>query len=74
MTKKQVIFGDVGRLRMLDGMKKLHDAVAGTLGPKGRNVVFSKSYGPPQVANDGTLTVETARTDPTVAQTCHTYA
>lgn len=53
MTKKQVIFGDVGRLRMLDGMKKLHDAVAGTLGPKGRNVVFSKSYGPPQVANDG---------------------
>jgi chaperonin GroEL len=53
MTKKQVIFGDAGRLKMLDGMKKLHEAVSGTLGPKGRNVIFPKSYGAPQVTNDG---------------------
>ncbi len=53
MAKKQVIFGDAGRLKMLEGMKKLHEAVAGTLGPKGRNVIFPKSYGPPQVTNDG---------------------
>lgn len=53
MAKKQVLFGDAGRLKMLEGVKKLHDAVAATLGPKGRNVVFPKSYGAPQVTNDG---------------------
>lgn len=52
MGKKQVMFGDAGRLKMLDGMKKLHEAVAGTLWPQGRNVIFSKSYGAPQVTND----------------------
>ena len=53
MAKKQVLFGDAGRLKMLEGIKKLHEAVSCTLGPKGRNVVFPKSYGPPQVTNDG---------------------
>lgn len=53
MTKKQVLFGDAGRLKMLEGVKKLHEAVSATLGPKGRNVVFPKSYGAPQVTNDG---------------------
>lgn len=53
MAKKQVLFGDAGRLKMLEGVKKLHEAVSATLGPKGRNVVFPKSYGAPQVTNDG---------------------
>lgn len=53
MAKKQVLFGDAGRQKMLDGVKKLHDAVSATLGPKGRNVIFPKSYGAPQVTNDG---------------------
>ena len=53
MSKKQVSFGDDGRHKMLAGMKKLHDAVASTLGPKGRNAIFPKSYGAPQVTNDG---------------------
>lgn len=53
MSKKQVLFGDTGRLKMIAGMEKLHEAVASTLGPKGRNVIFPKSYGAPQVTNDG---------------------
>ena len=53
MSKKQISFGDEGRLKMLAGMEKLHDAVASTLGPKGRNAIFSRSYGAPQVTNDG---------------------
>jgi chaperonin GroEL len=53
MAKKQVLFGDAGRQKMLEGVKKLHDAVSATLGPKGRNVVFPKGYGAPQVTNDG---------------------
>lgn len=53
MAKKQVIFGDAGRLKMLEGVKKLFEAVSATLGPRGRNAIFPKSYGAPQVTNDG---------------------
>ena len=40
-----------------DGLKRGVDALANavkvTLGPKGRNVIISKSFGPPQVTKDG---------------------
>jgi len=38
---------------MLVGANKLADAVATTMGPKGRNVVIEQAYGPPKVTKDG---------------------
>jgi chaperonin GroEL len=35
------------------GMEIMVEAVSVTLGPKGRNVVLEKSYGSPQIVNDG---------------------
>lgn len=50
---KQIHFGDEARLKMFSGMEKVAKTVTATMGPKGRNVIFSKSYGAPQVTNDG---------------------
>jgi chaperonin GroEL len=41
MTAKQVVFGDAGRNKLVEGVNVLADAVKVTLGPKGRNVVIS---------------------------------
>ena len=50
---------------MFQWMEKLHEAVASTLGPKGRNAIFPKSYGAPQVTNDGvTIAKEIELEDP----------
>jgi len=38
---------------MLEGCNKLADAVAVTMGPKGRNVVIEQSFGAPKVTKDG---------------------
>lgn len=38
---------------MLEGCNRLADAVAVTMGPKGRNVVIEQSFGPPKVTKDG---------------------
>ena len=38
---------------MLKGVDTLANAVKVTLGPKGRNVVISKSYGSPIITKDG---------------------
>ena len=53
MTAKQVVFGDNGRNKLVEGVNVLADAVKVTLGPKGRNVVIEKSYGSPHVTKDG---------------------
>lgn len=50
---KQVFYDDDARRRVLAGAQILYDAVKTTLGPKGRNVVISKSYGAPTVTHDG---------------------
>mmetsp|Transcript_30882 Transcript_30882/g.49957 ORF Transcript_30882/g.49957 Transcript_30882/m.49957 type:complete len:588 (-) Transcript_30882:242-2005(-) len=50
---KDVRFGVEARAAMLAGVEKLSDAVAVTLGPKGRNVVLDQSYGPPKITKDG---------------------
>ncbi len=50
---KQVFYDDEARGRVLEGAKQLYDAVKVTMGPKGRNVVISKSYGGPTVTHDG---------------------
>src|SRR5699024_11268747 len=41
------------RQAMVDGVNKLADTVKVTLGPKGRNVLLDRSYGAPQITNDG---------------------
>ena len=50
---KKVFYDEDARRRVLGGAKILHDAVKTTMGPKGRNVVISKSYGAPTVTHDG---------------------
>ena len=53
MSAKQVLFGNEARVKMLDGVNILANAVKVTLGPKGRNVVLDKSYGAPLITKDG---------------------
>jgi chaperonin GroEL len=50
---KKVFYDDDARKRVLAGAQILYDAVKTTMGPKGRNVVISKSYGAPTVTHDG---------------------
>jgi len=53
MAAKEVRFNGDARDRMLRGINTLADAVKVTLGPKGRNVVFDRSYGAPRITKDG---------------------
>jgi chaperonin GroEL len=50
---KKVFYDDDARRRVLGGAQTLYDAVKTTMGPKGRNVIISKSYGNPTVTHDG---------------------
>lgn len=50
---KQIKYGAEARKKLLDGVNKLADAVATTLGPKGRNVALDKKWGAPNVVHDG---------------------
>lgn len=50
---KKVFYDDDARKRVLGGAEILYNAVKTTMGPKGRNVVISKSYGSPTVTHDG---------------------
>jgi chaperonin GroEL len=50
---KQLLFEDHARQRMVQGIDKLTDAVAITMGPTGRNVIINKSFGGPTVTKDG---------------------
>lgn len=53
MAAKDVKFGNDARIKMLEGVNILADAVKVTLGPKGRNVVIDKSFGSPIITKDG---------------------
>ncbi|MBD1557408.1 chaperonin GroEL [Vibrio sp. S9_S30] len=53
MAAKDVKFGNDARIKMLEGVNVLADAVKVTLGPKGRNVVLDKSFGSPTITKDG---------------------
>jgi chaperonin GroEL len=53
MSAKDVRFSTDARERMIEGVNILANAVKATLGPKGRNVVLSKSFGAPRVTKDG---------------------
>ncbi|TQR09656.1 chaperonin GroEL [Psychrobacillus soli] len=50
---KEIIFCEEARRLMLCGVDKLANTVKVTLGPKGRNVILQRDYGPPLITNDG---------------------
>ncbi len=50
---KQVLFDEQLRAKLLKGVDTVANAVKVTIGPKGRNVALSKSWGGPTITNDG---------------------
>ncbi len=62
---KILLFDEKAREKLLKGINALSDAVAATLGPKGRNVAIDKKWGAPQVVHDGvTVAKEIELEDP----------
>ena len=53
MPAKKLAYAEEARKALRIGIDILADSVKVTLGPKGRNVVLDKSFGPPQVCSDG---------------------
>lgn len=60
---KKIFYDDDARARVLAGARELYDAVKVTMGPKGRNVVISKSYGGPTVTHDGVTVAKAIEID-----------
>ncbi|XP_952758.1 chaperonin (HSP60), putative [Theileria annulata] len=52
-VSKELRHGTECRQGLLAGCNQLVDAVSVTLGPKGRNVIISSSFGPPKITKDG---------------------
>ena len=50
---KELHYGEDARRALQAGVDKLANTVKITLGPKGRNVLLSKSFGSPLITNDG---------------------
>ena len=50
---KNITYGEQARQHTMAGINQLTDAVKVTLGPKGRNVVIDRSFGPPTITKDG---------------------
>ncbi|MCL6481146.1 MAG: chaperonin GroEL [Firmicutes bacterium] len=62
---KQIVTGEHSRQAILRGVNTLADAVKITLGPKGRNAVIEKKFGPPVITKDGvTVAKEIELKDP----------
>src|SRR3954464_5459973 len=65
MPAKQLEYSEEARASLKKGIDTLADAVKITLGPKGRNVVLDKKFGPPTITNDGvTIAKEIELEDP----------
>jgi len=50
---KKILFGQDARSKILTGVNILANTVKVTLGPKGRNVAFERSFGAPLITKDG---------------------
>ena len=62
---KQIEFNSDARAKLKAGVDALANAVASTLGPKGRNVVIGKKFGAPHITKDGvTVAKEIELKDP----------
>ena len=65
MASKELKFGDDARARLKAGIDILANTLKSTLGPRGRNVIVDKKFGPPQVNSDGvTIAKEIDLPDP----------
>ena len=65
MAGKQLIHSDEARKQLKTGIDILTNTVKVTLGPRGRNVILDKKFGPPQVCSDGvTIAKEIELEDP----------
>jgi len=65
MAAKQLVFGEEARRKLRDGIDVLAEAVATTLGPKGRNVALDRTFGSPTITHDGvTVAKEIELEDP----------
>ena len=53
MPGKQLLFSEEARKGLREGIDLLTNTVKVTLGPRGRNVILDKKFGPPQVCSDG---------------------
>src|SRR3954464_1720440 len=53
MAAKQLNYSEGARRALKRGVDALADAVKIPLGPRGRNVVLEKKFGPPTITNDG---------------------
>ena len=65
MGAKQIVFGEDARRRLKSGVDMVANAVATTLGPKGRNVALDRKFGSPTITHDGvTVAKEIELEDP----------
>src|SRR3979411_1458172 len=65
MAAKELHFNVEARAALKRGVDQLAEALKGTLGPKGRNVVIDKKFGAPTVTKDGvTVAKEIELSDP----------
>ncbi len=65
MPGKQLVFSEEARKSLKSGIDTLSDTVKVTLGPRGRNVILDKKFGPPLVCSDGvTIAKEIELPDP----------
>ena len=59
---KEILYGSQAREQLMKGVDALANAVKVTLGPKGRNVIMQRSFGPQLVTKDGvTVAQETSK-------------
>jgi chaperonin GroEL len=66
---KKILYQDDARRALERGMEIMVEAVSVTLGPKGRNVVLEKSYGLPQIVNDGVTIAKEIRLEDHIENT-----
>ena len=65
MAAKQLVFAEEARRKLKAGVDVVANAVATTLGPKGRNVALDRKFGSPTITHDGvTVAKEIELTDP----------
>ena len=65
MAAKQLVFAEDARRRLKSGVDIVANAVATTLGPKGRNVALDRKFGSPTITHDGvTVAKEIELEDP----------
>ncbi|MEB3210559.1 MAG: chaperonin GroEL [Leptolyngbyaceae bacterium] len=66
---KRILYNENARRALEKGMDILAEAVAVTLGPKGRNVVLEKKFGAPQIVNDGVTIAKEIELEDTIENT-----